>query len=211
MVSTGNVASCCGVAALIGFFLIIIILAVVWRSFSSRKFKTTLQDVARETGCAYSGGGWFSSPKVSGMYRNRNILIDVYVERHSHYSGGRSRETSTTYTRIQVNHTGKFSGEINIYPQTFFSVLGKALGMQDVSVGNPEFDKAFIVKGNDETFLRKILDAEMQRNMLSMKKQVRVLPNVVYILENGTVKDKTLLMNMLNMMVALAERVEKVR
>jgi hypothetical protein len=32
----------------------------------------------------------------------------------------------------------------------FFSDLGKLLGMQDIEVGEPDFDEAFIIKANDE-------------------------------------------------------------
>ena len=37
-----------------------------------------------------------------------------------------------------------------IYRQGVFSDIGKWLGMQDVTVGCPEFDEAFIIKGNNE-------------------------------------------------------------
>jgi sensor c-di-GMP phosphodiesterase-like protein len=38
-----------------------------------------------------------------------------------------------------------------IYRKGFFSDLGKLMGMQDIEVGDPEFDEAFIIKGNDES------------------------------------------------------------
>jgi hypothetical protein len=37
-----------------------------------------------------------------------------------------------------------------IYRKEPFSDLGKLLGMQDIEVGDPEFDEALIIKGNDE-------------------------------------------------------------
>ena len=44
-----------------------------------------------------------------------------------------------------------------IYRKGFFSDLGKLLGMQDIEVGDPEFDEAFIIKGNDEDRVRDAL------------------------------------------------------
>ena len=37
-----------------------------------------------------------------------------------------------------------------IYRKSVFSGLGKLLGMQDIEIGDPEFDEAFIIKGNNE-------------------------------------------------------------
>ena len=35
--------------------------------------------------------------------------------------------------------------------------MGKLLGMQDVEIGDPAFDDAFVIKGGDEQKLRKLL------------------------------------------------------
>ena len=44
-----------------------------------------------------------------------------------------------------------------IYRKSIFSDLGKLLGMQDIEVGDPDFDEAFIIKGNDESKVRELL------------------------------------------------------
>ena len=43
-----------------------------------------------------------------------------------------------------------------VYRHGLFSDLGKLLGMQDVEVGQPAFDEAFIIKGTDEGKLRQL-------------------------------------------------------
>lgn len=40
----------------------------------------------------------------------------------------------------------------------FLSRLGKLVGMHDLQVGHPDFDGAFVVKGNDERTVRSLLD-----------------------------------------------------
>ena len=35
-----------------------------------------------------------------------------------------------------------------------FSPLGRALGMQDIEIGDAEFDRVFVLKGNDEAKVR---------------------------------------------------------
>ena len=44
-----------------------------------------------------------------------------------------------------------------------FSSIGKWLGMQDVTVGYPQFDEDFIIKGNDEPKLRRFFGNEKIR------------------------------------------------
>lgn len=200
----GFLVPCCGVASVLLFLAFIVVLGFFIFRRSKNAFKKALRSVALETGCSYDEGGCLRSPKVSGMFRNRNIIVDSYTEHH-----GGDNDSSTTYTRIQVNHNGRLFGEIDIYPETLFSAIGKKLGMQDIQTGNPEFDKAFIVKGGNEGMVRSILDMEVQQKLLKLKPAVHVYPDRVYTRRRGYIKDKKLLTDLVNLMVDVAERVEK--
>ena len=78
---------------------------------------------------------------------------------------GRSRSTPTpidtgdahvTYTRMRAPYVNPEGFRFTIYRKGLFSELGKLLGMQDIEVGDPEFDEAFIIKGNDEARVREL-------------------------------------------------------
>jgi hypothetical protein len=202
----GAVFTCCGVASILLSVAFIVLLGFVFSTRSKRAFRNALKSTALETGCSYDASGCFRSPKVSGMFRNRNILIDSYTEHH-----GGDDDRSTTYTRIQANHSGRLPGEINVYPATLFSAIGKKLGMQDMQVGNPEFDKTFIVKGGDEGMVRGILDMDVQQKLIRLKPAVHVYTDKVYTRTAGYIKDKKLLMELVNLMADLAERAERAR
>jgi hypothetical protein len=45
--------------------------------------------------------------------------------------------------------------------------IGRALGIQDITVGDADFDERFIIKSNDESFCRARLDAELRGMMLA--------------------------------------------
>jgi len=50
-----------------------------------------------------------------------------------------------------------------LYRKGLFSELGKLLGMQDIEVGDPEFDEAFIIQGTDEFKVRELFaDARLR-------------------------------------------------
>lgn len=61
-----------------------------------------------------------------------------------------------------------------IHRKGFFSDLGKLLGMQDIEVGDPEFDEAFIIRGNDEERVRALFANLKFRQMIQDQPQIRL-------------------------------------
>jgi hypothetical protein len=59
-----------------------------------------------------------------------------------------------------------------VYRKGIFSELGKYLGMQDVEVGHPDFDRDFVIKGTDETKLRQIFGNERIRELITAQPQI---------------------------------------
>ncbi len=99
-----------------------------------------------ETGAQYVKGGFWKGDKVGpGTANGRSLWTP---------SPNPTAKPPTTYTRLRAPYVNKDDFRFTIYRKGFFSDLGKLLGMQDVEVGYPDFDEAFIIKGNDETKLR---------------------------------------------------------
>jgi hypothetical protein len=61
-----------------------------------------------------------------------------------------------------------------IYRKGFFSALGKLLGMQDIEVGDPDFDEAFVIKGNDEGKVCGLFANPKIRQMIQDQPKVRL-------------------------------------
>ncbi len=94
------------------------------------------------------------------------MTLDTYT-----VSTGKS---SMTYTRMRAPYVNPEGFRFTVYRKGLFSELGKLLGMQDIEVGDPEFDEAFIVKGTDESRVRELFaDAEV-RSLLLAQPQVRL-------------------------------------
>jgi hypothetical protein len=87
------------------------------------------------------GGGWKGN-KVQAVVGPWTVTLDTYT-----VSTGKS---SVTYTRMRAPYINSEAFRFTIYRKGVFSGLGKMLGMQDIEVGDPEFDEAFIIKGNNE-------------------------------------------------------------
>lgn len=57
-------------------------------------------------------------------------------------------EDTRIFTRMLIKLTGLPRG-LRVYRETPWTKIGKAVGMQDITTGDPEFDRCFVVKGKD--------------------------------------------------------------
>jgi hypothetical protein len=60
-----------------------------------------------------------------------------------------------------------------VYKEGVASKIGKALGMQDIKIGDDYFDKEVIIKGSDEYFIRSLLTIDVQDKILLITKKLR--------------------------------------
>lgn len=127
-----------------------------------------VREQARTTTAAWSAlaarhGGHFD-PK-SGPWYSRTRLVLIELEhtplRIDHYTES-SGETATPYTRLRARAPGSEGLELKVFPRHALTGLSRALGFQDVSIGDATFDEAFVVKANDEDRARAWLSGEVR-------------------------------------------------
>ena len=121
-----------------------------------------------EIGAQYVEGGFWKGDKVQVQHGQWTITLDTYTVSHSN---GKTRH-STTYTRFRAPFVNTDGFRFTIYRKGLFSGLGQLLGMQDVEVGFPEFDAAFIIKGNDEGKLRALYANPRIRALIEMQPNI---------------------------------------
>jgi hypothetical protein len=100
------------------------------------------RQLCAEIGAEFIKGGHWKGDKVQAHVGTWTITLDTYVVSDGH--------SQTTYTRMRAPYVNPEGFRFTIYRAGVFSGLGKLLGMQDIAVGDPDFDEAFIIKGNDE-------------------------------------------------------------
>jgi hypothetical protein len=123
------------------------------------------QQVAATVGGNMTEGSfWGKSSRVDAAHGQWNVTLDTYT-----VSNGKS---STTYTRMRAPYVNPDGFQFNIYRRGIFSDLGKMLGMQDVEIGDPQFDEDFITKGNDETKLRRLFSDARLRELISAQPDI---------------------------------------
>lgn len=100
------------------------------------------RQLCSEIGAEFIGGGFWRGNKVQARVKEWTVTLDTYTVSTS--------KSHVTYTRIRAPYVNKDGFRFTIYRRGFFSELGKRLGMQDIEIGDPEFDRDYVIKGNDE-------------------------------------------------------------
>jgi len=137
-------------------------------SFLQKLFGPSRDEIWKQFAAAVGGsfneGGFWNGSKVEATYGQWVVTLDTYT-----VSNGK---TSVSYTRMRSPYVNPDGFHFNIYRQGFFSNLGKKLGMQDITVGYPQFDADFVIKGNDEWKLRRLFASEKIRDLISAQPDI---------------------------------------
>jgi hypothetical protein len=112
------------------------------------------------------GGFWKGGSKVRAHVDPWTVTLDTYTVSTGH--------SHVAFNRMRAPYVNPEGFRFAIYRKGFFSDLGKLLGMQDIEVGEPDFDEAFIIKGNDEDRVRVLFSEPKIRQMIEDQPQIRL-------------------------------------
>ncbi len=124
------------------------------------------KQLSREIGADFVAGQLWKGSKVQAHMGPWTITLDT----HTVSSG----ESQVTYTRMRAPYVGGAGFRFTIYRKGIFSELGKLMGMQDIEVGDSEFDEAFIIKGTDESRVRELFSKRRIRELISAQPAIHL-------------------------------------
>lgn len=94
--------------------------------------------------------------------QGRSVMLDIDIDLGGGFEGGYA------LTRFVANLKRFDHFRFALHRQDFIDGIGKFLGMEDVVLGYPEFDKKIIVKTNDADRLKDVLaDDSVRERILS--------------------------------------------
>lgn len=71
------------------------------------------------------------------------------------------------HTRLRAPFPNPSGFRFSIHRASIFSYLGTLLGMQDIQVGHPEFDEAFVIQGNNEPAVQSLCNSDRLRALVT--------------------------------------------
>jgi hypothetical protein len=120
--------------------------------------------LAEEINASFDAGGLIGTAVVRAQTRNWIVTLDTYT-----VSTGKS---SATFTRLRAPYVNRDGFQFRVFRKGLFSGLAKALGRQDLEVGVPVFDDAFVVQANDVDAVRRLLHNYRVRDLLEAQPEV---------------------------------------
>lgn len=112
----------------------------------------------------YVSGGFLKGDKVEASHGEWTVTLDTYA-----VAAGK---TVLIFTRMRAPYVNPSGFRFTIYRKGMFSGIGKWLGMQDIEVGDPAFDEAFIVKGTSESQVRALLSNPALRALIAAQPDI---------------------------------------
>jgi hypothetical protein len=115
--------------------------------------------LASELDGKFEQGGWFTSDKVQVQYKEWTVTLDAFKR-----STGKS---AIPFTRIRAPFLNTSGFYFKIYEKSIFSGLGVRLGMQDIQIGDTDFDERYVIQGNDEAMVRTLFQETIIRSLIA--------------------------------------------
>jgi hypothetical protein len=139
------------------FFIFIVVLVVlIFVAAYSHVRQTALNDtydrLARRFGGRAQTAGWFETP--TAMFAVDGVLVRVDIfntgSKHSRY-----------YTQVHLEWPDSHI-RLEVFPDGIWSRMGRLIGMQDIEIGSPEFDRDYVIRCSDITAVRTFLSGPVQ-------------------------------------------------
>ncbi len=196
--------ACFGLLFMGGTFLfpvaLIVLVFVITRVMRKAQTNAYTQ-FATQRGLTMDRGGWFKNPTVAGAYRNFNMYLYTYT------TG--SGKNQTTWTSMVVYLPFQNVSHLRISREGFFTKITKAFGAQDIQIGDPAFDQAYIIKSDTPQFVPQILTPQLRGALLGggSAMNVTVGGGKVSYTQQGILKDAGLLGYILDVLVGVAAQI----
>lgn len=177
------------------------VITVIFVLFAKRQMDHTnvaWQSAAEMLRFSFKPGTMRSGPTIAGMIEDHPADVYSYTK-----SSGKS---SNRYTRYTVEFPAIGIG-LQLYRQAGLGQFLKILGTQDIVIGEPTFDEAFIVKANDSQRARALLTPgrTMALNqLLSVHPDVVVKDDRIVIDRRGSVRDGDVIISTLRRLASVA-------
>jgi len=125
------------------------------------------QEFAEKTNGVFKEGHSWTSDSVEIEYQNWKIVFDNFTL----WSGKYSSEVTRIIAPIILKENFRFE----IYSEGFIRKIEKLFESQDIQIAYPEFDKAFIIKSNNEFKIKTLLQNKAIRNSILTQKGVNLV------------------------------------
>ena len=173
-------------------------ISIAFAKHHMKQVNIAWQAAAEMLGFSFETGNMRSGPRMAG------IIEDLPADAYSYTKS--SGKSSNRYTRFTVEFPPLGVG-LQLFRQAGIGQFLKILGTQDIVIGDPTFDEAFIVKATDPPAARALLTPgrTMSLNqLLAVHPEVVVKDDRIVIDRRGNVSDPDVIISTLRRLASVA-------
>jgi hypothetical protein len=120
--------------------------------YLDRKAKRTWRDFAEEHDFDFEDLDSYDHYVMDGTYRDESVEVKA-----SRVGGGTNGKTLTTYT---LELPESIPADLNVSEEDATSKISEMFGSEDIEVGRPDLNEAFVIRGDDPEEIRAFFDRE---------------------------------------------------
>ena len=159
--------------------------------------------IARRYGGTFKsdGGGWIVEPNyvVTCEVDGVEVTLDYDVT---------STGSSTSY-RTRVTTACPVDVQFDIYREGMLEKVDKALGRQDVRIGDDEYDRVFMIKSDDAKRVREVCNVTVRaRHLESPGVRIQAADGVLKLIQSGVVFEMKSSVRMLEFAALVSARLQ---
>lgn len=143
----------------LGIIIVIFPLIIFFSLWRYRTIKRLIEQQAMKRNGMVTGS--FLLPQLNCLYQNLPVLV-------TSVPGNRYRHAKT---EVHITLSKPAVGSVTIVSGSFISRFGKTRGLTEIHLGFDEFDQEFLVRSEDEMFVRNLLNSTIQNKLLEMKQE----------------------------------------
>lgn len=118
------------------------------------------QQLAHQLDGYFVRGRMFKPDRVEAYHGDWMITLDFFMV------------DKVTFTRIRAPYVNRDDFTFKIFREHVGHRIGKALGLKDMVVGYPEFDRDFVIQGSDQRKLEMMFANPHIRQLISYQPQI---------------------------------------
>jgi hypothetical protein len=123
--------------------------------------KEIWRQLSEEISARYVEGTFWKGDKVEATHDEWIVTLDTYA-----VSTGK---VVIVFTRMRAPYVNPGGFRFTVYRKGVFSGLARKLGMQDIEIGDEEFDRDFIIKATDEPRVGELLSSRKLRDLIALQ------------------------------------------
>ena len=181
-------AGACAAIGFVGFILLFVIGVGFIAVAHNRRMQAQWVEYASARGMQLSGH--FPMIQLAGALHG--VGVSMVTHRHVRHS---RRGRRVSYTHELIATPRMHLGDLAISREGFFASVGKVFGGQDIQTGNHAFDRAFVIKSQNEHAARLVLTPAVMHALLTAQSRladVFVEAGGVRVIHQGTASPATL-------------------